>query len=327
MPRLSLLKQFSIISLVLFLAIGSILGWGLTQHFERQAIEQQTLAVTPLVQPLLGDFLNNEDFLRNGAVEDPTQPNDTYSQLERTLGLLGGSGLARVKIWNREGKVIYSDFYQQVGEVYPITSDLARAFDGATTAEISPLDEAENIEERGYGELLEIYAPLRGPGVTHDVEAVFEGYYDIEDLREKINVTNEFLWASIVTGFLFLFVSLFTIVRNASQRILSQSYENELLLRDTERKAARLEVVNELARSINSSSLDLTEVFHTALRGIDRVLGPAGMTALVLRGEWPASALLLCVANDFVWWVPFALYLRDVRRGAPLLRQSAAGTS
>ncbi|MEO6457925.1 MAG: ATP-binding protein [Chloroflexia bacterium] len=283
MPRLSLLKQFSIISLALFLAIGSILGWGLTQHFERQAIEQQTLAVTPLVQPLLGDFLNNEDFLKNGAIEDTTKPNDTYSQIEGTLGLLGGSGLARVRIWNREGKVIYSDFYQQVGDVFPVTPDLVTAFDGETTAEISPLDKAENVEERGYGELLEIYAPLRRPGVSNEVDAVFEGYYDIADLREKINVTNEFLWASIITGFLFLFVSLFTIVRNASQRIFRQSYENGLLLRDTERKAARLEVVNELARSINSSSLDLTEVFQTALRGIDRVLGPAGMGSTAAR--------------------------------------------
>jgi len=283
MPRLSLLKQFSIISLVLFLAIGSILGWGLTQHFERQAIEQQTLAVTPLVQPLLGDFLNNEDFLKNGAIENLNEPNDTYSQIEGILGLLGGSGLARVRIWNSDGKVIYSDFYQQVGDVFPVTPDLALAFDGETTSEISPLDKAENVEERGYGELLEIYAPLRRPGVSNEVDAVFEGYYDIADLREKINVTNEFLWASIITGFLFLFVSLFTIVRNASQRILRQSYENELLLRDTERKAARLEVVNELARSINSSSLDLTEVFQTALRGIDRVLGPVGMGSTAAR--------------------------------------------
>ena len=283
MLRLSLLKQFSLISLVLFLAIGSILGWGLTQHFERQAIDQQTLAVAPLVQPLLGDFLNNEEFLKNGAHENLNEPNDTYSQIERTLGLLGGSGLARVRIWNKEGKVIYSDFYQQVGDVFPVTSDLAEAFEGETTAEISPLDEAENVEERGYGELLEIYAPLRKPGVTNEVDAVFEGYYDIADLREKINITNEFLWASIITGFLFLFVSLFTIVRNASQRMLRQSYENELLLRDTERKAARLEVVNELARSINSSSLDLTEVFQTALRGIDRVLGPAGAGSTAAR--------------------------------------------
>src|SRR5205823_11983447 len=86
------------------------------------------------------------------------------------------------------------------------------------------------------------------------------------------NATNEFLWGSLVFGFMFLYVSLFTIVRTASQRIVRQSSENEMLLKDTQRKAARLQVVNELARSINQSALDLEEVFQTALRGIDRIV-------------------------------------------------------
>jgi len=57
-----------------------------------------------------------------------------------------------------------------------------------------------------------------------------------------------------------------------------------------------------------------------------KVLGPAGMAALVLRGEWPASALLLCVTNDFIWWFPFALYVRDARRRASPSGHAAAGT-
>jgi hypothetical protein len=42
-----------------------------------------------------------------------------------------------------------------------------------------------------------------------------------------------------------------------------------------------------------------------------KVLGPAGMLWLIWSGAWPASALTLCLTNDFIWWVPFALYLRD----------------
>ena len=44
-----------------------------------------------------------------------------------------------------------------------------------------------------------------------------------------------------------------------------------------------------------------------------KVLGPVGMFALIQMGEWPASALWLCVMNDFIWWIPFALYLKDAR--------------
>ena len=41
------------------------------------------------------------------------------------------------------------------------------------------------------------------------------------------------------------------------------------------------------------------------------VLGPIGLAGLIVRGEWPASTAILCITNDLIWWIPFALYLRD----------------
>ena len=35
------------------------------------------------------------------------------------------------------------------------------------------------------------------------------------------------------------------------------------------------------------------------------------MLALIWNGTWPVSAIVLCVTNDFVWWIPFGLYLHD----------------
>jgi hypothetical protein len=42
-----------------------------------------------------------------------------------------------------------------------------------------------------------------------------------------------------------------------------------------------------------------------------KVLGPIGMFQLIWSGAWPAPALILCLTNDFIWWLPFGLYLRD----------------
>jgi hypothetical protein len=42
-----------------------------------------------------------------------------------------------------------------------------------------------------------------------------------------------------------------------------------------------------------------------------KVLGPIGMGWLILAGKWPPSAFVLCITNDLVWWIPFAIYLRD----------------
>jgi hypothetical protein len=44
---------------------------------------------------------------------------------------------------------------------------------------------------------------------------------------------------------------------------------------------------------------------------LGKVLGPIGLAGLILRGEWPPATGVLCLTNDFIWWVPFALYLHD----------------
>jgi K+-sensing histidine kinase KdpD len=242
------------------------------------------------VQPVVGNDIT-PDVLERGArcfgVPEEDRPEDPqcqwYRQMEGSLSYIGGSGLVRVKIWNAKGMLVYTDMDEgkEVGQLYPVSVSLRKALEGEPSAEIVKPDKEENTFERGYGELLEVYTPLVLSGNSEPAGA-FEGYFDVDELREDINFTNGYLWTSIATGFLFLYVSLFTLVRNASQRILRQSRENSLLLVDTQRKAMRLEALNELARSINESSLDLDGVFRTALRGIDRTVRHDGACLTLL---------------------------------------------
>jgi hypothetical protein len=44
---------------------------------------------------------------------------------------------------------------------------------------------------------------------------------------------------------------------------------------------------------------------------LGKVLGPIGLVRLILSHEWPASTIILSVTNDFIWWIPFTLYLYD----------------
>jgi hypothetical protein len=46
---------------------------------------------------------------------------------------------------------------------------------------------------------------------------------------------------------------------------------------------------------------------------LGKVLGPIGLAQLIWSGAWPLQSIVLCVTNDFIWWVPFALYLVDAR--------------
>ena len=42
-----------------------------------------------------------------------------------------------------------------------------------------------------------------------------------------------------------------------------------------------------------------------------KLLGPLGLAPLLWSGQWPPATIVLCLTNDLIWWVPFALYLRD----------------
>jgi small multidrug resistance pump len=44
---------------------------------------------------------------------------------------------------------------------------------------------------------------------------------------------------------------------------------------------------------------------------IGKVVGPCGWLFLVATGRWPLKTGILCLMNDLLWWIPFALFLLD----------------
>lgn len=44
---------------------------------------------------------------------------------------------------------------------------------------------------------------------------------------------------------------------------------------------------------------------------IGKVAGPIGLAVLIATGHWPVRTIALCLTNDLIWWLPFALYLYD----------------
>ena len=48
-----------------------------------------------------------------------------------------------------------------------------------------------------------------------------------------------------------------------------------------------------------------------AIGMMGKVLGPIGWVIAVATGRWPLSSGILILTNDLIWWIPFAMYLRD----------------
>jgi small multidrug resistance pump len=47
---------------------------------------------------------------------------------------------------------------------------------------------------------------------------------------------------------------------------------------------------------------------------LGKIFGPIGFAYALLQGRFPPAFGLTLLTNDLVWWIPFALILRDARR-------------
>lgn len=88
--------------------------------------------------------------------------------------------VVRVKIWTLEGRIVYSDEPRLVGMTYKPKEDHAEAVaTGEIGAEIASTTGPENEFERDFGQLLEVYMPLRAPDGTPLVYEQYETYDSI----------------------------------------------------------------------------------------------------------------------------------------------------
>jgi two-component system, NarL family, sensor kinase len=128
----------------------------------RDARQFAVLSGQGIVEPALRDTIVSGDGDALDAVDVVVQ--------ERVLG----ERIVRVKLWTREGRIVYSDEPRLVGAVHPLDAGKQRVLEsGEARAELSDLSEPENRFEQGFGELYEVYVPVRTPDGT---PLLFETY-------------------------------------------------------------------------------------------------------------------------------------------------------
>ena len=123
------------------------------------------------------------------------------SDLDRKIRpWLESDGVLRIKIWNADGKVVYSDQASLIGQVFaPGSSERALLAGGDPMATFGHQQEFENQFESAGGELVEVYVRFAAANGT---PLVFEAYYDDEQVR---GVQEEVLYGMIPPLLLSLF--------------------------------------------------------------------------------------------------------------------------
>ena len=210
LPRLGFVGTFALLSATAVGLLGIALAQVETAHERSSATSDAASSAQLLVQVGLQPHIDPSD-LTAGL------PPETIAALDSAFqaGLNDGQ-LVRIKLWSADGEVLYSDQHELIGQRFPIDGDLQEGLDGELTAEVSHLDKAENVDEHQFGELLEVYVPVKF-GTEH--EGAFEIYVPWAPIARQIRSNTRRLLLVLAGGLLLLWAVLFRIVMGASRRI------------------------------------------------------------------------------------------------------------
>ncbi len=172
-----------------------------TERATSNAADAAGLVADFAISPLLED----DDFTA------PTVDEDRVAELDAALRPLVGDDIVRVKIWDANGRVVYSDETETIGETYPVSHELEDALAGEISSEVSELDKEENAGEQDFDRLLEVYVPIRaGAGTEYD--GAFELYLPYEPIADSIESDTRRISAILAVFLLLLYIVLARVV-------------------------------------------------------------------------------------------------------------------
>jgi len=213
--------QFALVGLVAVTIVGVATAVASRRIGEREAITDARtttlLKAQTVVEPVVTDGL---------ATGQP----DAVRRVDRVVrrNVLDDS-LIRVKIWARDGTIVYSDEPRLVGTTYTLGQEELAALDsGVIEAEVSDLSKPENRYERNRKKLLEVYLPVRTPSGDR---LLFEAYYRYD----AVSASGNRIWRSFAPVTIGALVALelvqVPLAWSLARRLRQRQRERESLLR------------------------------------------------------------------------------------------------
>ena len=265
------LLQFTLVGIVAVAIVGIATAAASRRVGQREAIVDARTTTLVKAQTAVEPVVT--DGLLTAQPEAVAKVDDTVRS-----GVLDKS-LVRVKIWTRDGRIVYSDDDRLDGASYSLGADEIAALDhGVIEAEVSDLKKPENRFDRQFGKLLEVYLPIRTPSGER---LLFEAYYRYD----AVSASGSRIWRNFAPVSIGALVALelvqIPIAWSLARRLRERQRERERLLQqaldasDTERRRIASDLHDGVVQ-------DLAGVAYS-LAGASREGGASGESAVLLE--------------------------------------------
>jgi signal transduction histidine kinase len=193
-----------VIALLPVLVLGVVLARALNSDVQQRFLDTSRASATILaqvgIQPLFTEYDITSGLTPGGV-----------SQIDAKLqGAAVSTEVERIKVWNRQGTIVYSDNHSLIAKTFPIDDDLNNALHGQSSASITTGQDSENAGDTLSGPLIQVYVPLTFKG--NDVPSgAFELYLPYAPVQAAINNESRQLYALLAAGLTLFYVSMFPV--------------------------------------------------------------------------------------------------------------------
>lgn len=267
--------QFVVVGLV----VAAVLAWVTGVLGERLA-QDQAIDDARATTELMAETVI-EPALSSGLLTTEAADLDRFDRIIR--GRVIGGEIVRVKIWDTDGRIIYSDESRLIGQSFEVSEEQQEVLQsGGSKAEISDLSRSENQFEQQLGRVLEVYTLVEAPGGE---PLLFELYLTDDNLQDRADELFA-LFRPLIVGGILLFLLLTTpLVWLVSRRADAAAADRERYLvmateaSDAERRRVARDLHDGVVQDLAGTSF--------ALSGLARDVAPsdAGTQGDVQRGD------------------------------------------
>lgn len=237
MRRGSLLTRFGVTSALLVVLLGLVVGALLREVIVDRSMADARRTAVAVASVGVHAQLTPDDLARDFLPLDAARSR----QLDGAMAVsTSEAGFARIKVWNRQRWIVYSDNEMLRGRWFPGDALLTDALAGEVTSEVTDLSSPDEFEETAaFTRLLAVYIPLRArDGVFADLDdtsapvvGASEVHLPWEPIAADIRRDTLRLAALLAGGLAILYAGLYRLVAGASASLRRQAEDNDRLAR------------------------------------------------------------------------------------------------
>ncbi|MEK7558286.1 MAG: hypothetical protein AAB507_00465 [Patescibacteria group bacterium] len=227
--KLSITQKLLVPPFVVLALVGVILSYRINSILRQEATENAQNIIADFIGIHSGRHITSPaDF----SFENPKETNQIFSKLFEEVKT---SNVIRIKVWAKDGTVIFSDDKSIVGQNFASNKDFQKSIGGEVAVVIkAPLD-PENVTEKGYEQLMEVYVPIELQAGEGPI-GVVETYYTLDSLNASILKTQREISLVVTLGFLLLALGLWLSIKFVVVKPLKGLEEGIIGIRERERE-------------------------------------------------------------------------------------------